>query len=216
MLPKVIRIRFAKRGRLKFISHLDLCRTLQSAMIRAGLPLWYTEGFNPHPRIAVALPLPVGCESECELLDVRVTELPNLELTVKKLNEATVPELEILEAYEPVTKFSDIGFAQYEITLELPFSEDLAELFSGPVIVAKHTKRGDVDTDIFPMVKSISFAPKGSGTFCRALLFASPESYLNPEYIVRAIEKQRGLDQYAFEYSVCRTGILDKLGKNFR
>lgn len=216
MLSETLRIRFAKRGRLKFISHLDLCRTIQSAMFRAGLPLWYTEGFNPHPRITVALPLSVGCESECELLDVRVNELPDLDEVVKKLNEVTVPELQILEAYEPQSKFSDIGYAEYKISLDLPDSEDFVKLFSGPVIVLKHTKRGEADTDITPMIKSINFEPDGQGMLCRAVLSASPDSYLNPEYIVRAVENSMEKQKNSFEYSICRTNILDKSGEIFR
>lgn len=216
MLSQTLRIRFAKRGRLKFISHLDLCRTMQSAMLRARLPLWYTEGFNPHPRITIALPLSVGCESECELLDVKVTELTEFAVTAKKLDEATAPEIEILEAYEPKTKFTEIGYAEYRITLDLPFGDDIAALFSGPVVVSKRSKRGDVDTDITPMIKSISFEFDGRYTLCSAVLAASPDSYLNPEYLVRAIESCRGMTQNSFEYSICRVNILDKSGKYFR
>ena len=58
MVPENIRIKFKKTGRLKYISHLDLCRTMQPAMIRAKIPLWYTEGFNPHPKMVFAQPLP--------------------------------------------------------------------------------------------------------------------------------------------------------------
>ena len=216
MLPHTLRIRFAKRGKLKFISHLDLCRTMQAAMLRANLPLWYTEGYNPHPRITIALPLSVGCESECELLDVRVTELPDFAQTAKKLGNATVHELEILEIYEPIAKFSDIGFAEYKIYFDLPYSDDYPALFSGQVMVQKRTKRGDVDTDISKMIKSIKFEAESHGTLCRAVLSASPDSYLNPEYIVRAIENSRGMDKNSFEYSICRMNILDKSGKTFR
>jgi radical SAM-linked protein len=216
VLSETLRIRFAKRGRLKFISHLDLCRTMQSAMIRARLPLWYTEGFNPHPRISVALPLSVGAESECELLDVKVTQIPDTDEVARSLNAATAPELEIIEAYKPETKFSEIGSSEYKLFLELPYSGDFDALFAGAVIVPKRTKKGEVDTDIKPLINSIKFEFADAGTLCRAVLAAYSESYLNPEYIIRAIERSRGVEQNSFEYSICRMNIFDKTGNTFR
>ncbi len=220
MLPETVRIRFAKRGRLKFISHLDLCRTMQSAMLRAGLPLWYTEGFNPHPRMTFALPLSVGAESECELLDVKLTEVSDLKELVLKLNAATAPELEILEAYKPETKFIDIASAEYTLRLGLPWSEEYAALFSAPVILPKRTKNGDVDTDITPMINKIAFerdeTPGTAFTLARSVLSAGADSYLNPEYIVRALEKYNGAKQYSFEYYIRRVNIYGKSGNTFR
>lgn len=216
MLSETLRLRFAKRGRLKFISHLDLCRTMQSAMIRACLPLWYTEGFNPHPRISVALPLSVGAESECELLDVKVTEMPDPGEVVESLNVATAPELEIIEAYKPETKFSEIGSSEYRLYIDLPYSEDFDELFAGPIIIPKRTKKGNVETDIKPYINSIKFEYSDTGTLCRTVLAASTESYLNPEYIVRAIERNWKTEQNSFEYSICRMNIFDKSGNTFR
>ncbi len=63
------RLLFSKTGRARYISHLDLMRTFQRVFLRAGIRLRHTEGFNPHPYMVFALPLPVGCESDCELLD---------------------------------------------------------------------------------------------------------------------------------------------------
>ncbi len=64
------RIRFAKRGTLRFTSHLDLARVWERTLRRAGAPLVYSQGFNPRPRIQIAAALPLGFESTCELLDV--------------------------------------------------------------------------------------------------------------------------------------------------
>ncbi|MDR3206846.1 MAG: TIGR03936 family radical SAM-associated protein, partial [Oscillospiraceae bacterium] len=68
------RISFAKTGRARYISHLDLMRTLQRSFARAGLPLGYTEGFNPHPYLSVARPLPVGVAGLGELADFGLAE----------------------------------------------------------------------------------------------------------------------------------------------
>ena len=70
-----IRVRYSKTGKARYISHLDLMSTMQRAFIRAGVRLKYSEGFNPHPYISVALPLPVGCGSVCELMDIGLMDI---------------------------------------------------------------------------------------------------------------------------------------------
>ena len=68
------RMRFSKTGRAVYISHLDLMRTITRAFLRAECRLKYSEGFNPHPNISIALPLSVGCESVCEIMDFKMLE----------------------------------------------------------------------------------------------------------------------------------------------
>ena len=75
--PVTIRLGFYKKGALQYISHLDLQRTFQRILSRAELPLWYTQGFNPHPKLVFGLPLPIGCESVCEMADIKlVRDMP--------------------------------------------------------------------------------------------------------------------------------------------
>ena len=69
-MPQRVRVVFRKRGVLQWVSHLDTMRAWERTLRRAGLPLAYTQGFSPHPRIALAAPLPVGFEGERELMDV--------------------------------------------------------------------------------------------------------------------------------------------------
>ena len=69
-----VRAVFAKRGRAKYISHLDLNRCMQRVFKRSGIPIWYTEGFNPHIYITFALPLSLGYESGVEIMDFNITE----------------------------------------------------------------------------------------------------------------------------------------------
>ena len=69
-----VRATFKKTGRAKYISHLDLNRCMLRTFRRSGLPIWYTEGFNPHPYYAFALALSLGFESECEILDFNITD----------------------------------------------------------------------------------------------------------------------------------------------
>ena len=69
---RCVRVWFKKMGMSRFVSHLDLMRAMTRALRRADVPLWYTEGFNPHPYITFALPLSLGMESLCESMDMRI------------------------------------------------------------------------------------------------------------------------------------------------
>lgn len=84
---KSVRIWFEKRGLAIYTSHLDMNRCLTRAVRRANIPLWYTEGFNPHPYITFLLPLPLGQEGRREPLDIRIEddEMPFAEI-VDRLN----------------------------------------------------------------------------------------------------------------------------------
>ena len=68
-----VRLRFYKRGSLAYIAHLDLVRTLTKAIKRAGIPVRYSEGFNPHPRMSFSTAMSIGLDSDCEFLDIRLT-----------------------------------------------------------------------------------------------------------------------------------------------
>ena len=72
--PITVRIKFLKEGGLQYISHLDLVRTMHKIIVRSKLPLWYTEGFNPKPKMVFAAPLSIGTESKTEYMDLRLTE----------------------------------------------------------------------------------------------------------------------------------------------
>lgn len=142
---RCVRVLLAKRGRAKYLSHLDMQRCMMRAVRRAGIDLWYTEGFNPHPYLAFALPLPLGVESECEPIDIRLEgDMPNSEVC-KRLNSAMPEGLEITDVIEPVNKPGDIAFARYDIEL-YPFEGAVdkikAALESGNLPAEKTGKAG--------------------------------------------------------------------------
>ena len=122
MLPEVkkIRVEFSKTGALKYISHLDLNRTMQNVFLRSKLPIVYSQGFNPHPKTVFSPPLSVGVSSECEFIDFKMTEDVPYDVICRRLNESFPEGLRALSAYEPESKFSDIGWADYEIAFETP------------------------------------------------------------------------------------------------
>lgn len=146
-----IRIWFTKKDASKYISHLDLTRCLIRAFRRTDIPLWYTEGFNPHPYLVFGLPLPLGVEGMREVLDIRLTddEYSN-ERVLSELNRVTVPGIEFLEIAEPVEKNLAINKGFY--TVSIPSVEDAKllytkikdELSKGDIVIEKKTKKGGI------------------------------------------------------------------------
>lgn len=117
-----LRIRFSRGPELKFISHLDNMRLWHRAFNRAGIPLAYSEGFNPHPRMSLAAPLAVGVTSEAELLDILVTRSVSPHFFTSSVGQQLPPGIEILQVYPlaPILPSlqSQVRFAEYRVELE--------------------------------------------------------------------------------------------------
>ena len=154
MIP--VRATFEKRRRAKYISHLDLMRCMQRAFKRAGVPIWYTEGFNPHAYLMFPLALSLGCESGCECMDFRIDGEMSMQEAMERLNRVLPPDLQILSVAEPVHKHTDITAADYAVTIDC--AEDTAAealrqswdtFFAQPeILVEKKTKRGTAQVDL--------------------------------------------------------------------
>jgi len=155
---KNVRVFYDKIGTIKYISHLDMNRVFLRIIRRSGIPVWYTEGFNPHPKINFALPLSLGFESTSEIMDIRIDDdnYP-LDEVVERLSSVMPDGLTVKYAAEPVMKIGDIAYARFEIETDgLP---DLTEYFNQTEIVTmKRTKSGTKPTDIKPMIKDYSIA----------------------------------------------------------
>ncbi len=200
--PRTVRIRFRKVGKLQYISHLDLQRTMQHCIKRSGIPAWYTRGFNPHYKLVFALPLSVGAESECELLDLRIDrEIDDAEI-LRRFNETVTGELQGLDAYTPTTKFADIAWAEYAVTLSgTAVSADSAErvralLTTSPLTMVKRSKSGEREVDLVPMIRSVTAESREGELTLRLILSAAGTNYLNPELVVTAIRERlwNGID----------------------
>ena len=155
---------FEKTGNAVWISHLDLMRVFQRAFKRAELPLTHTQGFNPRPSVSIALPLSVGIESRCELLDFDLEgEKVANEVILRRLNETLVSGVKILAVYDDFSKIRNLAFLDCILTLEydggIPAGcEDQLKAFFGreEVIVEKRTKNGPKPENIIPMIKKLS------------------------------------------------------------
>lgn len=223
--PKTLRLKFRKVGSLQFISHLDLQRTFSRVLVRADIPMWYTQGFNPHAKVAFGLPLSVGTESECEFIDLRLDrDIPPAEVR-RRLNLELTSEMEISEVYEPASKLSDICWARYEISLRFAGAnaETAAALqklwTTAPLLMTKKTKSGDKEIDIIPLVRDIRVvfnADRPGEIRASALLSASEGSYLNPEMLISAARRELGIlsgDPAKEEYSILRSHVYLDDGK---
>lgn len=210
-----VRLRFFKRGSLSFIAHLDLVRTLTKSIARAGIPVRYSEGFNPHPRLSFSSAMSIGLESDCEFLDIRLTKTVDPALMMQAFNEALTSEVQATEAYLPETKFTDIAYSSYEICITTEgASEALAaaceRAFEGPVVVFKRSKSGDKDTDISEGIRSVSVTAEEGSILLRAVLKADNAGFINPEYLVTHLKNTCGIlagNPLRERYTVLRTGL---------
>ena len=214
--PETVRIKFCKVGTLQFISHLDLQRTFHRVLVRAGIPMWYTKGFNPHAKLVFGVPLSVGTESMCEMADLKIERKISLEEIKNQLNEHLTDEMYVLEAYYPTTKFADVSYADYTVTLN---SEEIgadsekaaAQLFASPIMMIKKSKSGEKEVDITTFIKKISFSAQNGVMTINAILSAGSTENLNPEYIVTALKNSGifGKDSDC-SYRIMRNRVYDK------
>lgn len=192
-----VRFRFKKQGSLQYISHLDLVRTMHKVIVRAKLPLWYTEGFNPKPKMIFAAPLSIGTESVCEFMDLRMNEYIDPAEAMARINANMTSEMQIVEAYYPESKFTDLKWMSYRMTINtLGLTNELVErcnhILSAPVIEVQK-KNSDKTSDIRPLIKSASAVKDGDVIIINAILSADPSAFLNPEYVIKALRDGCGI-----------------------
>lgn len=117
-----LRIRFCRGEEVKYISHLDIVRLWQRALNRAGVPLAYSEGFNPHPRMSLAAPLALGVSSEAELMDIVLTRWSSPHAFTESVSRQLPGGIQIRQVYNialPMPSLqSQVRFAEYTVELE--------------------------------------------------------------------------------------------------
>lgn len=190
-----LRLRFTKTGRAIYLSHLDLMRTMQRAFLRAGIPIRYSEGFNPHAILSIALPLSVGSASVCELMDFKLRSFMSLSEIPFRLNRALPEGIRVLEAYEWERKFRDIkwldvdGVFEYDNCDPQAILPALSDFFAqDSLVVRKKSKKGEMDFDLAPALRSLSLEAEGERIHLKALVSAQ-EPTLNPELLPAALSQ---------------------------
>lgn len=216
--PINLRVKFSKVGKLQYISHLDLVRTMMKIIVRAKLPLWYTEGFNPKPKIVFAAPLSIGTESLCEFMDIRLSERIAPEEAMLRLNANMTEEMQISEAYYPEMKLTELKWLGYAINFEFSSvneqtAEEVNKLLSSPALnVMKKGKSGEREVDIKPLINEYSVSAKQGRLTLKCVLSADASNFLNPELIVKLLKSHipelKGENLAEDTYSILRTAAF--------
>ncbi len=149
---------FSKTDRAKYISHLDLNSVMQRAIRRSGLPVWRTEGFNPHTYVQFMLPLSLGQEGLREAVDFRLLEDIPPEETARRLNEALPADIRVTEVSVPKYKNTDIASAEYDIFGAIDTEKFGVFLAQEKITVEKKTKKGVSEIDLKPLVSDVTLS----------------------------------------------------------
>ena len=148
------RLTFSKSGYAKYVSHLDLLRMFQRAFMRSELPISYSQGFNPHQKISIAFPLPLGTTGTNEYMDIELDEELSKEEIISRLNKALPPDIKISDASVPTTKTSTLSRAVYTLGIDLKkqisdLDKQINEFFGKEsIVIEKKTKKGISEADI--------------------------------------------------------------------
>ncbi len=178
-----IRVCFTKMDRLKYISHLDLQRAVARMLVRSGLPIGYSEGFNPHPKLNIALPLSIYQEGERELFDFRVADGTPIDEITEKLKKSAFDGMEIVSV-EPAVGKLRTKQATWRLEMETDVTpEEFENALSGEMIVTKRSKTGEKSVDISPMCRFVSAEREENVLVARVILNAAGNDYLNPSYV---------------------------------
>ena len=199
------RLLFEKTGDAVWLSHLDLMRVFQRAFKRADIMIWHTQGFSPRAYVSIALPLSVGVESGCEILDFEIQDgSVDLQRLPELLNRTLPAGIRVLRAYESAVKIRHLVRLRAQITLEYDAGvpqtaqQQIAALFArSEVLVKKRTKSG------------------GEAELDLTALVAAQNPSCNPQLLANAVELY--LPELKPDFvRIRRLEIYDEQGNPFR
>ena len=229
-----VRIKFSKSGALKYIGHLDVMRYFQKLIRRSGIPIAYSEGFSPHQIMSFAMPLGIGDESIAEYVDIELTERITSIEAIEKLNNCTVPEIQIISFREiPEGKaynaMSSITAASYEIKFrdDVNISFDVYNSFlelmkQDEIIVTKQSKKSETTLDIKPFIYEYSV----NDNCINLLVSCGSVMNIKPELVIKAVFDannaefdeyfitQKRMEMYTGEYGKKTFLSLNDVGKD--
>ncbi len=212
-----VRLVFSKTDRCKYISHLDINRCMSRALARAKIPLWFTEGFNPHPYMSFSLPLSLGVESLCESVDLRITDDISNDEIKNRMNEMLPTGIRIVNVLDDFRDCSEITFSDYVYKFQFCDNEAALEkinavLSSSEIMAEKKAKKGKrrivKETNLKPYIDKYSISIRNDEIVLNIRLAAGPERNLNPTLLFDTIIRLINMD---FEWrSIARISLLDK------
>lgn len=212
------RVMFSKTGMGKYISHLDLLRCFTRAIQRSGLPVVYSQGFNPHQKMTFSLPLPIGVTSECETVDIQFEDTVSDKEILEKLNQNLPMDMKVLFVGEPLNKASEIAAAEYhmEAICDSLISEHKIQSFfgQGEVLVVKKTKKkGETMVNLLNFVRAWEVLKLSEQGFClRVVVDAGGERNLKIELLANALAEFLK-PAIVSDWDICRKKIFCKTEK---
>ena len=211
---KPVRLWFKKDGLAVYISHLDMNRCMTRAVRRADIPLWYTEGFNPHPYMTFLMPLPLGQAGMREPLDIRIEGEMTFGEIRKRLNSVMPEGIEIVDVAKPEHKPNEIDAAEYEIDVWFDTGEK-AEAFSegskniidsGILNAEKRSKKGIKTVNLCELIRSFEISANENKAFIKTVLAAGNTVNLNAELLLNALLSS--LSSEETDRNIVRTKLL--------
>lgn len=198
---KSVRVWFKKDCECRYISHLDLNRCMLRALHKSKLPVWHTEGFNPHPFATFPLPLSLGFRGVNECMDVKLEDDNySFEEIIKKLNECLPRGIQVFDVTEPVMKAGKIAFAEFSIKLNCEnanttvIAEKLTKFLTlDKIEIEKRSKKGLKTVDIKQGIKSYKIEEKFDFVLLDVILSAGSSDNVNPNLLIFAFENYSAL-----------------------
>lgn len=212
-----VRLRFSKQGRLKYISHLDINRAMSRAFKRAEIPLWYTEGFNPHPYMSFSLPLSLGVESLCESVDIRIVGSITNDEIKNRMNSVLPEGLKVLDVYDDFYDNGEISYSDYVYKFQFDDNalalEKIKSILDGDEILAlKKGKQGRKkvfkETNIKSFIDKYNISIRDDTVVLNIRLLAGTDKNLNPSLLFDTIIRLIDMD-YQWK-SIRRIALLKK------
>ncbi len=219
---RCVRIWFKKMGMSRYVSHLDLMRAMSRTLRRANVPLWYTEGYNPHPYMTFSLPLSLGMESLCESMDIRIEGESTNEEIFDMLKGSMPPGIEIISVEEPEFDPKYIAYGEFDVFFDCENKAEAVKaliedmLSQDELIVQKLGKKGRhkvlKDINLIEFIKSYSVSALGERVRLTITLPAGSTTNVNPSLLADEIQKNAG----DISYTIIRKKLMTEDMTTFR
>ena len=189
----VYRITYEKGERVKYISHLDFIRCWGRAFKRAKIPVKYSNGFNPHILLNIALPCPVGVSSSCEMLDIALTQKLDCDEFAERMTSALPEAIVVVKVEEnnDLKDFYDILSASYTVSFTSDKTVNIDDFKNEQVVmIEKKSKRGMKEVNIKDFVQSIDIIGTSDNSYkLKIRIDAGNQSNLKPDLLLGSMQK---------------------------
>ena len=210
---------FEKSERIRHIGHLDIQRSVQRGLRRSGLPVAYSQGFNPHILITFASALSTGACGKREIMDVTMAEDTDADVFLAKMNRSMPPEMQLKEARILDNKHPSlmgmVAAAQYDLMIR---EDEAGERLSAaiPSMMAKErilsmrkTKTRLTECDIKPLIYSLRAEKEDGKTHLRCMLALNEKESCKPQMLLDALKEQAGIEE-EIRFLITREGLFGK------